>query len=129
ACLSADILCSATGVPQVRYGAYRKALKAHGEDSSNPKPEIPDFFLVHGDMIKPGAAVIDIAINRIPKGFDDDGKPLLNDKGKTAMRTVGDVAYDEALEVAGWVTKLPGGVGPMTVAMLLENTVNAAKAR
>jgi 5,10-methylene-tetrahydrofolate dehydrogenase/methenyl tetrahydrofolate cyclohydrolase len=45
------------------------------------------------------------------------------------MKTVGDVAYDEALEVAGHLTKLPGGVGPMTVAMLLENTVAAAKAQ
>ncbi len=45
------------------------------------------------------------------------------------MRTVGDVAYDEAVEVAGWITRLPGGVGPMTVAMLLRNTVEAAKAQ
>ena len=129
ACLRADILCTATGVPQVRWNAYRKALKAHDMDAASPRPELPDFYLVHGDMIRPGSAVIDIAINRIPKGFDDDGKPVLNEKGKTAMKTVGDVAYDEAVEVAGWVTKLPGGVGPMTVAMLLENTVAAAKAQ
>ena len=130
ACLGADILCVATGVPQVKYNAYRKARKAHKEDpEKNPKPAVPDFFLVHGDMVRPGSAVIDIAINRVPKGFDEDGAPVKNEKGKAAMRTVGDVAYDEALEVAGWITKLPGGVGPMTVAMLLENTVAAAKAR
>lgn len=130
ACLGADILCSATGVPQVRWSAYRRALKAVEKDPANStQPMLPDFFLVHGDMIRPGSAVIDIAINRIPKAFDGDGKPVLNEKGKTAMRTVGDVAYDEALDVAGWVTKLPGGVGPMTVAMLLENTVAAAKAQ
>ena len=127
ACLGADILCVATGVPQVRYNGYRKALKAHKADPGKaPKPEVPDFYLVHGDMIRPGAAVIDIAINRIPKGFDENGDPLKNEKGKAAMRTVGDVDYDEALEVAGHITKLKGGVGPMTVAMLLKNTVAAA---
>jgi methylenetetrahydrofolate dehydrogenase (NADP+)/methenyltetrahydrofolate cyclohydrolase len=130
ACLGADILCTATGVPQVRWGAYRRALKALDADPANStKPILPDFFLVHGDMIRPGSVVIDIAINRIPKEFDGDGKPVLNDKGRPAMKTVGDVAYDEALEVAGHLTKLPGGVGPMTVAMLLENTVAAAKAQ
>ena len=90
---------------------------------------MPDFYLVHADLIRPGSAVIDIAINRIPKAFDEEGRPVLNDKGKTSMKTIGDVAYDEALEVAGWLTKLPGGVGPMTVAMLLENTVAAARAQ
>ncbi len=128
ACLGTDILCTATGVPQVRYNAYRKALKAHKADpEKTPKPEVPDFFLVHGDMIRPGSVVIDIAINRIPKGFDENGDPVKNEKGKNAMRTVGDVDYDEAAEVAGWITKLRGGVGPMTVAMLLKNTVAAAK--
>jgi methylenetetrahydrofolate dehydrogenase (NADP+)/methenyltetrahydrofolate cyclohydrolase len=126
ACLGADILCVATGVPQVRYGAYNRALKAHQKDASNPKPGIPDFYLIHGDMIKPGGVVIDIAINRIPKAFDENGSPVLNDKGKPQMQVVGDVQYDEAQQVAGWVTKLPGGVGPMTVAMLLQNTVAAA---
>jgi len=127
ACLGADILCVATGVPQVRYNAYRRGLKAHQKDASKPRPEVPDFYLIHKDMIKPGSAVIDIAINRIPKGFDDEGNPVKNDKGKAAMTVVGDVAYDEGLEVAGWITKLPGGVGPMTVAMLLQNTVAAAQ--
>jgi methylenetetrahydrofolate dehydrogenase (NADP+)/methenyltetrahydrofolate cyclohydrolase len=127
ACLRSDVLCVATGVPQVRWNAYRRALKAHEKDAKRPKPDLPDFYLVHGDMIRPGSAVIDIAINRIPKGFDEEGKPLLNEKGKPAMKTVGDVAYDEAVEVAGWITSLKGGVGPMTVAMLLKNTVEAAK--
>lgn len=130
ACLSADILCVATGVPQIRYAAYERALAAHEKDPvSNPKPSIPDFYLVHGNMIKRGAAVIDIAINRIPKAFGPDGRPAIGPKGKPEMQVVGDVAYEEALEVAGWITKLPGGVGPMTVAMLLQNTVAAAKAR
>lgn len=68
--------------------------------------------MVRGDWIAPGAAVIDIGINRLPDG-----------------RLVGDVAYDEALAVAGVVTPVPGGVGPMTIACLLENTLLAAQRR
>ena len=68
--------------------------------------------LVRGDWIKPGATVIDVGINRRPDG-----------------KLVGDVAYAEALAVAGAVTPVPGGVGPMTIACLLENTVNAAVGR
>jgi methylenetetrahydrofolate dehydrogenase (NADP+) / methenyltetrahydrofolate cyclohydrolase len=65
---------------------------------------------VTADMVKPGAAVIDVGINRT-----DDG------------RLVGDVAFDEVAGVAGWITPVPGGVGPLTVAMLLVNTVTAAE--
>lgn len=83
---SADVLISATGVPH----------------------------LIHADMVKPGAVVIDVGISRI---VDPDGKP----------RTVGDVRFDEVSEVAGWISPVPGGVGPMTVAMLLRNTLDAAE--
>ncbi len=69
--------------------------------------------MVRGDWIKPGATVIDVGINRLP-GVD----------GKT--RLVGDVAFTEALEVAGAITPVPGGVGQMTVACLLVNTLRAA---
>ena len=72
--------------------------------------------MVRGDWVKPGAAVIDVGINRI----DDPTHP----KGS---RLVGDVCYEEAKEVAGAITPVPGGVGPMTIAMLLQNTVRAAK--
>jgi methylenetetrahydrofolate dehydrogenase (NADP+)/methenyltetrahydrofolate cyclohydrolase len=74
----------------------------------------PDF--VKGDWIKPGATVIDVGINRVPGA---DGK----------SKIVGDVAYDEALEVAGAITPVPGGIGRMTVACLLVNTLRAAAAR
>jgi methylenetetrahydrofolate dehydrogenase (NADP+) / methenyltetrahydrofolate cyclohydrolase len=76
--------------------------------------------LVRGDWIKPGAAVIDVGINRVP--FRD---PVKAAAGKT--KVVGDVAYKEAADVAGWITPVPGGVGPMTVACLLRNTLTAAK--
>jgi methylenetetrahydrofolate dehydrogenase (NADP+) / methenyltetrahydrofolate cyclohydrolase len=73
------------------------------------KPE-----LVRGDWIKPGATVIDVGINRI-------------DKPGGGTRLVGDVAFAEAMEVAGAVTPVPGGVGPMTIACLLANTLTCAK--
>ncbi len=76
--------------------------------------------MVRGDWIKPGAAVIDVGINRVP--FRD---PAQAAQGKT--RVVGDVAFKEALEVADWITPVPGGVGPMTVACLLQNTLTAAR--
>ena len=84
--------------------------------------------LITADMIKPGAIVIDIGINRVPL-IGPDGKPVLTNKGKKKMKTVGDVDFEKAKEVAGYITPVPGGVGPMTVAMLLRNTVEAAKAQ
>ena len=69
--------------------------------------------LIRGDWIRPGATVIDVGINRI-EGADGKG------------RLVGDVAYDEAARIAGAITPVPGGVGPMTIACLLRNTLTAA---
>src|SRR5690606_41782312 len=66
--------------------------------------------LVQGDRIKPGAVVIDVGIKRLPDG-----------------RLTGDVNFAAAREVAGWLTPVPGGVGPVTIAMLLANTVTAAR--
>ncbi len=86
-CRRADILIAAVGRPQ----------------------------MIRGDWIKPGATVIDVGINRVPRA---------EDPAKT--RLVGDVAFDEALAVAGAITPVPGGVGPMTIAVLLRNTVVAA---
>ncbi|KAI9661335.1 MAG: tetrahydrofolate synthase [Alyxoria varia] len=74
-------------------------------------------FFVKGDWLKPGAVVIDVGTNHVP----DESK-------KSGKRLVGDVDYDSAVEVASKITPVPGGVGPMTVAMLLENVVDAATA-
>ena len=74
--------------------------------------------LITGDMIKPGAAVIDIGINQTEVTDDD---------GNTKLKTVGDVDFDSASEVAGWITPVPGGVGPMTLTMLMNNTVAAVE--
>ena len=83
--------------------------------------------LITADMIKPGAVVIDVGINRVPM-LDEKGDPVLNKKGKPRKKTVGDVDTEAAAEVAGYITPVPGGVGPMTVAILLRNTVRAAQA-
>jgi len=82
--------------------------------------------LVKGEWIKEGAIVIDVGINRV-KMLDENGQPVLNKKGKPKMKTVGDVEFDVAKERAGHITPVPGGVGPMTVVMLLKNTVDAAR--
>lgn len=86
-CREADILVAAVGHPQ----------------------------MIRGDWIKPGATVIDVGINRIPREGEE---------GKT--RLVGDVCFDEAVKVAGAITPVPGGVGPMTIACLLNNALIAA---
>jgi methylenetetrahydrofolate dehydrogenase (NADP+)/methenyltetrahydrofolate cyclohydrolase len=65
--------------------------------------------LVGAGMVKPGACVIDVGVNRLPDG-----------------KLAGDVDFDAVKEIAGWITPVPGGVGPMTIAMLLENCIRAA---
>jgi 5,10-methylene-tetrahydrofolate dehydrogenase/methenyl tetrahydrofolate cyclohydrolase len=73
---------------------------------------------VKGDWIKPGAVVIDVGVNRV----EDADK-------KRGYRLVGDVAYEEAIEVASAITPVPGGVGPLTIAMLMQNTLRAAQSQ
>lgn len=73
--------------------------------------------MVRGDWIKPGATVIDVGINRLPAPELGEGK----------SRLVGDVAFKEAVQHAGAITPVPGGVGPMTIAMLMVNTLTAAR--
>lgn len=72
--------------------------------------------MIRGDWIKQGATVIDVGINRIPAP----------EKGEGKTRVVGDVAFDEAMETAGAITPVPRGVGPMTIAMLMANTLTSA---
>ena len=72
--------------------------------------------MVRGDWIKPGAAVIDVGINSVPDATK-----------KSGYRLVGDVKFDEASQIAGWITPVPGGVGPMTITMLMKNTLRAAQ--
>jgi methylenetetrahydrofolate dehydrogenase (NADP+)/methenyltetrahydrofolate cyclohydrolase len=119
----AEVLIVATGARQARWLRYRKALD-EGE-----RPDPPDLSpLVGADMVREGAVVIDVGINRIPRSLDPDGRPARKEDGKVDMVTVGDVDFDAVCEKASAITPVPGGVGPVTVAMLLRNTVVCAKA-
>jgi len=71
---------------------------------------------VTADMVQPGAAVIDVGINRVDDATREKG-----------YRLVGDVAFEPVAEIASAITPVPGGVGPMTIAMLLKNTLQAAE--
>ena len=73
--------------------------------------------MVGGDWIKPGAVVIDVGINRIEVDVD----------GETKTKLTGDVDFEQASNVAGAITPVPGGVGPMTITMLMANTLRSAK--
>ena len=91
-CREADILVAAVGRPQ----------------------------MITADMVKPGAVVIDVGINRIP---------CIKEDGTEGSRLVGDVDFASVSEVAGFITPVPGGVGPMTITMLMENTIECFLAR
>jgi methylenetetrahydrofolate dehydrogenase (NADP+)/methenyltetrahydrofolate cyclohydrolase len=103
-------------------------LKAHTTKAEILVVAAGKAGLVRGEHIRPGATVIDVGINRVPV-LDDKGQPVVDEKGKKKMKTVGDVEFESAVKVAGAITPVPGGVGPVTVAILLRNTVRAALAR
>jgi methylenetetrahydrofolate dehydrogenase (NADP+)/methenyltetrahydrofolate cyclohydrolase len=71
---------------------------------------------ITGDLVKAGAVVIDVGVNRVK-----------SDKTKSGFRLVGDVDFESVSAKAAWITPVPGGVGPMTIAMLLSNTVRSAE--
>ena len=89
-------------------------------------------LFVTAEMVKRGAAVIDVGVNRVDAAF---AERLAHDEAKSRAlaknghATVGDVDFVRVREVAGWITPVPGGVGPMTIAMLMKNTVAAARRR
>ena len=79
---------------------------------------VPD--LVKPEWIKPGACVVDVGVNRV-------GEKISEKTGKKVAILKGDVDFDAAKEIAGWITPVPGGVGPMTITMLMKNTLNSLK--
>lgn len=87
-----------------------KDLKSHCQRADVLVVAVGRPNMITGDMIKPGAVIIDVGINRLPDG-----------------KLCGDVDFDSAKEVAGWITPVPGGVGPMTITMLLQNTIEAVE--
>ncbi len=82
--------------------------------------------LLTGSMVKPGCIVIDIGIRQVPQ-LGADGQPLLGQDGLPLQRLCGDADFDSVAAVANWITPVPGGVGPVTVAMLVHNCVLAAR--
>ena len=76
--------------------------------------------LVKPEWIKPGACVIDVGVNRV-------GEKISEKTGKKVAILRGDVDFDEAVKIAGWITPVPGGVGPMTITMLMKNTLKSLK--
>ena len=89
-------------------------LAVHSRQADALFVAVGEPHMITAKMIKPGAVVIDIGINRVE---DEEGR----------MITVGDVDYESCREVAGWITPVPGGVGPVTVSILMHNTVIAAQ--
>ncbi|MFW6113981.1 MAG: bifunctional 5,10-methylenetetrahydrofolate dehydrogenase/5,10-methenyltetrahydrofolate cyclohydrolase [Actinomycetota bacterium] len=82
--------------------------------------------LIGPEQVKEGAIVVDVGINRV-KVLDENGEPVLNEKGKPKTRTVGDVSFEAVKEVAGAITPVPGGVGAVTNRMLMKNALRACR--
>ncbi len=126
-CKEADVIIAATGATSVIWNRYNKALKAY-KNGQGEKPAPVDLTpLVKADMIKDGAIIVDVGVNHIPTGLDENGEPLKNKKGNIAMQYVGDIDYEACKEVAAHITSPKGGSGPVTNAFLLMNTVSSAK--
>jgi methylenetetrahydrofolate dehydrogenase (NADP+) / methenyltetrahydrofolate cyclohydrolase len=106
---NATVTCVHTGTPQDKIIEHCKRADILIVAAGVPK-------YVQAEWIKPGACVIDVGVNRIGKS-EKTGKAIL----------AGDVDFEKAVEVAGYITPVPGGVGPMTITMLMKNTVMAAK--
>jgi methylenetetrahydrofolate dehydrogenase (NADP+)/methenyltetrahydrofolate cyclohydrolase len=103
-----------------------KDLKFHTKRADILFVAVGKPSLIRAEMIKEGAIVIDIGINRVAV-LDEKGKPVLNEKGKPKKKTVGDVEFDKARQIASYISPVPGGVGPLTVTMLIRNTLECAR--
>jgi len=121
--LLSSVMESAT--PTVCHIATRD-LASHTRNAEILIVAVGKAGLIKGDMIKEGAIVIDVGINRVPVR-DETGNPVLDNEGKPKMKTVGDVVFEEAVDKASYITPVPGGVGSLTVIMLLRNTLTAYK--
>ncbi len=121
--LLSSVLESAT--PTVCHIATRD-LASHTRNAEILIVAVGKAGLIKGDMVKQGAIIIDVGINRVPV-LDERGKRVVDNEGNPKMKTVGDIVFEEAFEKASYITPVPGGVGPLTVVMLLRNTLFAYK--
>ena len=103
-----------------------KDLRSHTKRADILIVAVGKASLIKADMVKEGAIVIDIGINRVPL-LDDNGAPVLNDKGKPKNKTVGDVDFENCQKICSYISPVPGGVGPLTVVMLIKNTIECLK--
>ena len=120
--VQAEVLIVATGAAHRRWARYLQARHA-GRPSKRPdlRP------LIGADYLQEGAVVIDVAVNRIPKILNESGEPVASPEDTMEMVSCGDVDFEAALGKVSAITPVPGGVGPVTVAMLLKNTVTCAR--
>ncbi len=122
----AEVVVAAAGAAGARWRAYERKWLAWRENGG-ARPEAPSLEpLVTMDMVRRGAVVIDVGDNNIPAALDAEGAPVTNDRGEPDMRYAGDVDFERVGEVAGFITKPRGGVGPVTNAFLLRNVVRSA---
>jgi methylenetetrahydrofolate dehydrogenase (NADP+)/methenyltetrahydrofolate cyclohydrolase len=122
----ADIVVAAAGAAGACWRAYEAKWRSWRE-TGGERPGIPDLEpLIRADMVRRGAAVIDIGDNQVPVGLDKDGAPLPGTGGKPDMRYVGDVDFARVSEIASFITPPRGSVGPLTNAFLLLNVVRSA---
>ncbi len=119
----AEVLVVAAGKAGRAWEQYQRR-KLGGEDVA-----LPDLSpLIGADDVSDGAVVIDVGINRIPAEWMPDGQPKRAPDGSVPLKTVGDVDFQAVQPIASAITPVPGGVGPVTVAMLLRNTLACATA-
>lgn len=121
-----EVVAAAAGASGARWRAYEREWNAWKRDGGArpPRPNLEP--LVTMDMVRRGAVVVDVGDNNIPDGFNRNGEPVLGDDGRPKMRYAGDVDFDKVSEVAGFITRPRGSVGPLTNAFLLRNVVRSA---
>jgi len=103
-----------------------KDVKRHTKNSDIVVTAVGKPGFLTGDMLKEGAMVIDVGISAVMEE-DEQGNPITDDEGKPQKTLVGDLDVDSAESIASWITPVPGGVGPITVSMLMKNTVCCAQ--
>ncbi len=124
--LDAEVVVAAAGACGAKWRAYERKWQAW-RDGKGERPAEPNLEpLVTMDMVRRGAVVVDVGDSSVPEAIGADGGPVLDDKGRPKMRYAGDVDFEKVSEMAGFITKPRGSVGPLTNAFLLRNVVRSA---